>query len=127
MKNTITVVCALVIGFIAGMLPGCESGIQIVPERAVSIREGSDIEVPAFTWRIRDDKALREAWERGSGTPLPEGGLLEGFTATDEAGRLLIYTKAPRKVDGGETLTLGHEVMHLSLGNYHPEYRSSHE
>ena len=74
--------------------------------------------VPAFEWRIRSNDQLREIYAN-SGMPLRDGHKLHGFVGTAPDGRHVIYTTRPRTVDDQVACTLGHEVMHLALGDYH--------
>lgn len=75
-------------------------------------------EIPPFEWRIRTNEQLRAIYAN-SGMPLRDGHKLHGFVGTDAAGRHVIYTTRPRTVDDAVACTLGHEVMHLALGDYH--------
>ena len=74
--------------------------------------------IPEFEWRIRSNDELRSIYAN-SGMSLREGHKLHGFVGTDAAGRNVIYTTSPRTVDDAVACTLGHEVMHLALGDYH--------
>lgn len=75
-------------------------------------------DVPAFEWRIRTNEQLRAIYAN-SGMTLQDGQRLHGFVGTAPDGQHVIYTTRPRTVDDQVACTLGHEVMHLALGDYH--------
>ena len=74
--------------------------------------------IPEFEWRIRSAEDLRAVYAN-SGEVLGKDQVIEGFVGTDAHGRDVIYTKRPKTVDDAVACTLGHEVMHLALGDYH--------
>lgn len=74
--------------------------------------------LPPIEWRIRDAQGLRAAYVN-SGMTLTNDQKLEGFVGLDEKGRTVVYTMRPKTVDDSVACTLGHEVMHVALGNYH--------
>lgn len=74
--------------------------------------------IPSFEWRIRSSDELRAIYAR-SGMRLQDGQRLHGLVGTAPDGRHVIYTTRPRHVDDQVACTLGHEVMHLALGDYH--------
>lgn len=79
-------------------------------------------EVPSFTWVILNEKVLRDTYLAYGGT-LPKDGKLTGFTARDRVtGAHYVYSLPVRNVDDEGTLVLGHEVLHIILGDYHPKY-----
>lgn len=104
--------------------PGVEGWVapsivtRVQPEFG-SIRRGSDNPVPAFEWRIRTQLEIRLLYKR-AGKRLHDGQKLEAFTAVED-GKFVVYTVAPKYVDDQATKSFGHEVMHLALGNYHPQ------
>lgn len=94
------------------LLVGCSGGTAIDP----APQAGDAYEVPAFQWHTVDEQAMLAAYT----TPLAADQKLEGFVGITPSGRLVVVTKVPRKVDDSVACTLGHEVMHLVLGDYHP-------
>lgn len=74
--------------------------------------------VPALEWRIRSSDQLRAIYAN-SGMRIEDSQRLHGFVGTAPDGRHVIYTTRPRTVDDQVACTLGHEVMHLALGDYH--------
>lgn len=79
-------------------------------------------------WRVIDSpRELAEIYSTGGGTIIDYGSRatrkdrLYGFSARGEDGTIYVYTLRPEHVDDSRTLTLGHEVMHVALGDYHPE------
>ena len=94
-------------------------------EQGIFPKEGSALEVPAFTWRVVNQKELEQVYTALEG-PIPAGGKLSGFVVTDKiTGAQTVYTTPIRKVDDDATLVFGHEVLHIILGNYHPKYPGS--
>lgn len=75
-------------------------------------------EIPPFEWRIRTNDELRAIYAN-SGMHLRDEHRLHGFVGRAPDGRHVIYTTRPRTVDDQVACTLGHEVMHLALGDYH--------
>lgn len=96
----------------ATILSGCKEEIKGAP--AV----GTDTVVPEFTWKVRSQHDLETIY-RTNGQMLTERDKLHGFVGIDPDGSYVIYTPAPSRVDDQVTCTLGHEVMHIALGNYH--------
>lgn len=82
----------------------------------------SKITVPSFEWYIVEEKDMRIMYEN-SGMEVPEGAVLDGFAGWDGDKRVVV-TGPPKTVDDNATLTLGHEVMHLTFGKYHKEVES---
>lgn len=78
---------------------------------------GAHYEIPAFDWHVVDREELQRVY-LGAGMPIPEGRELRGFVGVRD-GRTVIYTLPPRTVDDDVATTLGHEVMHVALGDYH--------
>lgn len=74
--------------------------------------------VPGFEWRIVDRGELQAAYER-YGMKTPHKARLEGFVGQTDDGRWVVYSTAPYRVDDQVATTLGHEVMHIVLGEYH--------
>lgn len=87
-------------------------------------KPGDVIDIPAFEWHVTDVPGLQSAYQNGGGS-LGERSEALGFTATRERdGATLVYTTVPKRVDDLVACTLGHEVMHIALGNYHKDYKS---
>lgn len=104
-------------GIAGALLIGCDQQ-KIQPTRG-SIAAGAVNKLPPIEWRIVSKPELERAYIRG-GAQLLSGHELEGFTAIDhETGTVLVYTLPPTSIDGAATLTLGHEIMHVALGDYH--------
>lgn len=108
--------------FLAILMTSCSSGEKIVTTTGVDPVAGANIEVPAFTWRIRDEKTLTSQWEAAGKVKQFETDEVKGFAGIDQdTGRPVVYTTPPKHVDDDVTKTLGHEVMHVVLGSYHKE------
>jgi len=103
---------------IVALLVGCSRGEKVVPEHN-SVAAGSTITVPEFEWRIVDRYELERVYQNAGGT-LAARGQLYGFTSVNpDTGAVQVWTLPPETVDGEMTTTLGHEVMHIALGDYH--------
>ena len=94
------------------LLAACGEKIAEAP------KAGDTLKVPAFEWRVRDQQTLEAIYSR-SGLAPGDGRELRGFAGVDADGTLAVYTSPPIYVDGDATCTLGHEVIHLVLGEYH--------
>lgn len=82
-------------------------------------KPGDNVDVPGFTWRVRDADTLAQQY-RAAGKDPGVNVEAEGFIARDQdTGAVVIYTKPPRYVDDAVACTLGHEVMHAAIGDYH--------
>lgn len=92
-------------------LTACGEKIQDAPQ------PGDKITLPSIEWRVRDRMEL-EAVYRNSGQHIGERDRLHGFAGYD-GDQAVIYTLPPRRVDDGVACTIGHEVMHIALGQYH--------
>ncbi len=99
---------------LAAGLAGCAPGIDPAPQ------PGQVYQLPAIEWHVVDLDELRRVYAT-AGMPLAAGDKLHGFAGVDGAGRPVIYTLPPARVDDAATLTLGHELLHVALGRYHPE------
>jgi hypothetical protein len=109
-KRIMTAAIALAL---AAPLSGCGERIEDGP------KAGDDVAVPAFTWRVRAAENLAEQY-RAAGKDPGANAQAEGFIGRDQnTGALVVYTKPPRYVDDSVACTLGHEVMHAALGDYH--------
>lgn len=98
------------------LLVGCTGRERV----ANAPQAGDTIQLPPVEWRVVDAHALLQVY-RNSGLEVPQHNQLEGFVGVDSDGRPVIYTLPPRTVDDQVTCTVGHEVMHVALGNYHRE------
>lgn len=94
------------------LLAACGERVQNPPQA------GTTISVPAFEWRIVDQSSLEQVYTN-SGMNLSSDRKLYGFAGKTDKGVFVIYTTAPTTVDDEVTTTLGHEVLHLVLGEYH--------
>lgn len=99
------------LSILALLLTACGERIAPTPT------DGDTHALPPIEWRIRSRVEL-EAIYRHSGMALHDGQKLEGF-AGREGDRWVVYTLPPQYVDDAATCTLGHEVMHVALGDYH--------
>lgn len=93
------------------LLTACGESVQNAPQ------PGATVQLPDIEWRVRDRAGLEAAY-RNSGMTIGAHARLEGFAGRD-GGRAVIYTLPPRYVDDDVACTLGHEVMHVVLGEYH--------
>ncbi|MDO5611317.1 MAG: hypothetical protein Q4G62_11200 [Pseudomonadota bacterium] len=73
--------------------------------------------LPAIEWRVVDQRELERIY-RDSGMTLGDKQKLQGFVGTRN-GQAVIYTLPPTHVDDAATLTLGHEILHVAIGDYH--------
>lgn len=93
------------------LLAGCGEQVQGAPE------PGAVVQLPPIEWRVVDRAGL-EAVYRNSGQALHDGDRLHGFAGYRD-GQAVVYTLPPRTVDDAATCTLGHEILHIALGDYH--------
>lgn len=94
------------------LLTGCGEKVEPQP------KAGDVHQIPSFSWHIVDEEELLRVYTN-SGMDVAEGHKLHGFVGTTEDGDYVVFTLPPKVVDGQETCTLGHEVMHMALGGYH--------
>lgn len=106
--NRIVALSAICAGL---MLVGCGEKVEFAPVA------GQNVEVPAFEWRVRSREELVQIY-RESGMEFEDGDILSGFVGND-GDKKVVYTMAPKTVDDDVACTLGHEVMHLAIGDYH--------
>ena len=102
-------------------LAACGEPVQNPPE------PGQTVALPPIEWRVRDRAGLEAAYET-SGMLIRRGvpgsavhrqdDRLSGFVGRDDQG-WVIYTLPPERVDDAVACTLGHEVMHVVLWEYH--------
>ena len=97
---------------IAALLTACGEPVQGAPD------PGDTIQLPPIEWRVRDRVALEQAY-RESGMITGERDKLHGFAGYADDGTAVVYTLPPQRVDDAVTCTLGHEIMHIALGEYH--------
>ncbi len=64
------------------------------------------------------DQDTLEAVYVNSGMPLGKGDRLSGFVGKDGE-KWVMYTLPPKYVNDAVTCTVGHEVLHPVLGDYH--------
>ena len=81
-------------------------------------KAGDVINIPAVQWVVADKSTMMDVY-RNSGMDIAEGASLKGFVGTRDDGTQVMYTLAPEYVDDDATLTVGHEVLHLAIGDYH--------
>lgn len=93
-------------------LMGCGEKIKDPP------KAGDVIVIPSIEWHVVDQKTL-EAVYVNSDMIFVKGDKLSGFAGVREDGTAVIFTVPPERVDDSITCTVGHEVMHVSLGKYH--------
>lgn len=96
---------------LALLLAGCAEKVQNAPQ------PGDVIMIPEIEWRIVDQAQLEKVY-RDSGMPLDERQSLQGFVGK-KGDRWIVYTLPVKTVDDNTTLTLGHEILHVVLGDYH--------
>lgn len=94
------------------LLSACREEVASAP------RVGDTFQVPAFQWRVVDQQELERVWVAG-GKQLRDGEVLRGFVGRLPDGTYVVYTKPPKFVDDREVTTLGHEVLHVVIGEYH--------
>lgn len=96
------------------LLSACDSGTPIKPAP-----QAGETHVLNVEWRIVDQRTLERVY-RSAGRDLQPGQRLHGFAGHLPDGRMVVYTLPPRRVDDDATCTLGHEILHLTHGDYHP-------
>lgn len=77
--------------------------------------------VPSFELRTVSTQAEMQTLYRKYGGKVCNGCRVQGFTATFGDGHKVVFIMPPKKVNDANTTTLGHEVLHVVLGNYHDE------
>lgn len=93
-------------------LVGCSGGNITPPPQA-----GDTHAIPPFEWRIKSEEEMTRIYSN-SGEHLRTDERLDGFVGK-EGNKWVVYTTPPHRVDDRATCTLGHEVMHIALGDYH--------
>ena len=99
------------------MLTACAAPVDNAP------KPGDVIQVPGFEWRVVDKRSLEAAYI-DFGMPFNEGDKLDGFMGYTADHRPVVYTLPPTRVNDSATCTLGHEVLHIVKGDYHPSARN---
>lgn len=74
--------------------------------------------MPTPATRPANRPALEQAY-RDAGMPITDRDNLQGFAGYTDSGRAVVYTLPPRTVTDPVACALGHEVMHIALGDYH--------
>lgn len=119
LKTLITAAC---MGTLLLFGLSCSKKTEPIVPTVNSIQEGTVIHLPAMQWHIVSRERLIDVYQR-AGHPIPEGAELHGITGVTPEGQTIVVTLAPQNVDDEVTLTLGHEVMHVALGDYHQPYQ----
>lgn len=102
-----------IIAILAPLLAACSGErIQGAPQ------PGETIDLPPMQWRVVDRQTLRARYVE-YGMSLDRGDRLSGFVGTTADGRVVIYSLPPVHVDDHATMTIGHEVLHVAVGDYH--------
>ena len=96
---------------LALLLVGCGEEVKNAPQ------PGDRLIIPEIEWRVVD-RAMLESVYVNSGMPLEKGDRLSGFVGKDGE-KWVMYTLPPKYVNDAVTCTVGHEVMHPVLGDYH--------
>ena len=87
---------------------GCGERIQNAPQPG-------DSYYVCVTWQVHTPESLTAAY---SAIQPPPPGRLVGF-ASRRGDAHTIHTLAPTRVDDDAVTTLGHELLHVVLGEYH--------
>lgn len=74
--------------------------------------------MPTPAKRQTSRPALEQAC-RYAGVPITARDNLQGFAGYTDSGRAVVYTLHPRTVTDPVACALGHEIMHIALGDYH--------
>lgn len=89
-------------------------GEKVTPE----VKPGETFYLPPVEWRVVNSTQMVKAYTE-AGMPLAPDQKLHGFIGHLHDGTVVIYTLPPVAVDDSATCTLGHEMMHAALGDYH--------
>lgn len=99
------------IAILALLLSACTERISPAPQ-------AGDTYSVEFVWRVVDKNEMARAF-KNAGQEMNEGDLLRGFTGHLPDGRQVVYTLPPRHLDDQAVCTLGHEILHITHGDYH--------
>ena len=94
------------------LLAGCVEKIE------PAVTPGTVYHLPPIEWRVVSEADLVKIYQM-SGQTVAENSELHGFVGTKKDGTYVMYTLAPKTIDDDVTTTVGHEVMHVALGQYH--------
>lgn len=113
-KTILSTIASFFVG--TALLSSCEAPAnKVVGDRAAAV-EGANLYVPAFRWSIRSASEVSRIRQQDVG----DGHTAYGFVGTDkDTHEIVIYTTQPKRVNDEVACSLGHEIMHLPLGNYH--------
>lgn len=89
-------------------------GEKVTPE----VKPGETFYLPPVEWRVVNEAQMVKAYG-DAGKAIPPGHKLEGFIGHHTDGTVIVYTLPPKTVNDTATCTLGHEIMHEALGDYH--------
>ena len=97
------------------LMVGCDSGepVKNAPKM------GDHIELPPIVWKIRTEKQMTEIRENSLGPTNHKVRVLGLVGVNQDTGRVEVITGVPRYVDDQVACTLGHEIMHVALGDFH--------
>lgn len=82
------------------------------------VQPGTVIHLPPIEWHVLSEEDMVRVYTEQGGMTISEGQALDGFAAS-QGDRIMVFTRPPRYVDDQVTLVLGHEIMHVALGEYH--------
>ena len=102
----------LILALMALLMVGCKEKVEPV------VQPGTVIPLPPIEWHVVTKEELVRIYTENGGMVVAEGMSLKGFAAT-QGDRVMVFTTVPVHVDDDVTLTLGHEIMHIALGEYH--------
>lgn len=80
-------------------------------------RAGNVYHIPEMEWHVVTQQEL-DRRIAAAGIDVPHNSRNHGM-AYEQGGTLVVVTLAPQRVDDDATTSLGHEVMHHVLGDYH--------
>ena len=101
--------------FLLTLLVGCDSREPV--KNAPKL--GDQIELPPIVWKIRTEKQMAEIRENSLGPTNRKVRVLGLTGVNQDTGRVEVITEVPRYVDDQIACTLGHEIMHVALGDFH--------
>lgn len=113
MKNNLSVVFIILLAVVFIVLSACD-GVNTSGFKVPVSQERYDL--PPIRWYVVDTE---EELRKYAGDQVAEHGSLAGFAGVLPDGTNVVVTLRPKRVDDDATTTLGHEVMHVALGDYH--------